>query len=208
MGRWFLAALAAVTLGALSPAQAQDAAQRPGQPDVARISGGTYEVDANHTQVIWSVDHLGFTPLSGMFGRMSGTLVLDPKAPDMARLAITIPMEGLVVTSPRFAEHLASAEFFDAAKFPTATFTSTRVTVRGTQATIEGELTLHGVTRPVTLEARFIGAGYNPQHKAENVGFTASASVKRSDFGLGEAVPMVSDEVTLTIVGAFKKRPS
>ncbi|WGD28726.1 YceI family protein [Ancylobacter sp. WKF20] len=208
MRRWFLAALAAATLGALSPAQAQDAAQRPGQPDVARISGGTYEVDANHTQVIWSVDHLGFTPLSGMFGRMSGTLLLDPKAPDMARLAITIPMEGLVVTSPRFAEHLASAEFFDAAKFPTATFTSTRVTVRGTQATIEGDLTLHGVTRPVTLEARFIGAGYNPQHKAENVGFTATANVKRSDFGLGEAVPMVSDEVTLTIVGAFKKRPS
>lgn len=206
MRRYVVVALTVIALG-LGTAQAQQAAQRPGQPDVARVTGGIYDVDANHTQVLWSVDHLGFTPLSGMFGRMSGTLTLDPKAPNAAKLAITIPMEGLVVTSPRFAEHLASDEFFDAAKFPTATFTSTRVAARGTEATIEGELTLHGVTRPVTLEARFIGAGYNPQHKAENVGFTATARVLRSDFGLGEAVPMVSDEVTLTIVGAFKKRP-
>lgn len=206
MRRYVLAALAMITLG-LGVAQAQEALQRPGQPDVSRVTGGTYDVDANHTQVLWSVDHLGFTPLNGMFGRMSGTLTLDPKAPNAAKLDITIPMEGLVVTSPRFAEHLASAEFFDSAKFPTATFTSTRVAASGNQATIEGELTLHGVTRPVTLEARFIGAGYNPQHKAENVGFTASARVLRSDFGLGEAVPMVSDEVTLTIIGAFKKRP-
>ncbi len=206
MRRQLLATLAIIILG-IGGSQAQDAGARPGQPDIARISGGTYDVDTNHTQVLWSVDHLGFTPLSGMFGSMSGTLVLDPKAPDAATLAITIPMEGLVVTTPRFGEHLASAEFFDAATFPAATFTSTRITARGTQATIEGELALHGVTRPVTLEARFIGAGYNPQHKVENVGFTASARVKRSDFGLGKGAPMVSDEVSLTLIGAFKKRP-
>ncbi|MBS9479159.1 YceI family protein [Ancylobacter radicis] len=199
---------AAVLLAGLTGAQAQTAAaQRPGQPDVTRITGGLYEVDTNHTQVSWTVDHLGFTPLSGMFGRMSGTLVLDPKAPDEARLDITIPMNGLVATVPSFAEHLASDAFFDAAKFPTATFTSSRVAAHGTSATIEGELTLHGVTRPVTLEARFIGAGYNDRHKAENIGFTASATLIRSAFGLDEGAPLISDEVTLSIVGAFRKRP-
>lgn len=200
-----VAILAAAMLLALSThAGAQ---QRPGAADVSRISGGTYDVDANHTQIIWTVDHLGFTPLNGMFGRISGTLILDPKAPDDARLDITIAMAGLVVTSVPFGQHLASDEFFDSAKFPAARFTSTHVKVNGTKATIEGELALHGVTRPVVLEASFVGAGFNPMHKAENVGFIATATLKRSDFGLGEGAPMISDDVALSIVGAFRKRP-
>ncbi|MFT0862083.1 YceI family protein [Ancylobacter sp. G4_0304] len=179
----------------------------PGLPDPTRISGGTYTVDANHTQVIWSVDHMGFSPLSGMFGGMSGTLKLDPNAPEDAVLEITIPMSGLVVTSKSFGEDLAGPEFFDAAKFPAATFKSTQISTDGTSATIEGELTLHGVTRPVTLDAELVGAGINPRSKVENIGFMATTMLNRSDFGLGAAVPMVSDEVELSVVGAFAKAP-
>lgn len=179
----------------------------PGMPDPTRISGGTYVVDADHTQVIWTVDHMGFTPLSGMFGGLSGTLKLDPNAPDDAELDITIPLSGLVVTSKSFGEDLAGPEFFDAAKFPAATFKSTEISTDGTTATIEGELTLHGVTKEVTLDAEFIGAGINPRSKAENIGFMATAMLNRSDFGLGAAAPVVSDEVELSIVGAFAKAP-
>lgn len=199
--RLILASLFGLAL--LAPA----AAQQPGAADISRVSGGTYTVDANHTQVTWTVDHLGITPLSGMLAATSGTLVLDPTQPEAARLDVTLPLSSLAVTSRSFGEDLASAEFFDIAAFPTATFTSTRVRPEGMKATVEGDLTLHGITRPVTLEVTFFGAGINPRSKRENVGFTATGSLKRSDFGLGAAVPVVSDTVNLHIVGAFDKRP-
>lgn len=197
-------------LSGFSRAEAQDAPaapQMPGAADVARVTGGTYTVDADHTQVIWTVDHMGFSPLTGMFGKISGTLALDPKAPEDAKLDIKIPLAGLAVTSEDFGKHLASAEFFDTAKFPEASFKSTNVTAEGTEGAIEGELTLHGVTRPVTLETTFFGAGINPMTKAENIGFVATATIKRSEFGLGFGVPVVSDEVELDVVGVFVKAP-
>lgn len=202
-------------LSGLSRAEAQDlpgaqeagTPEMPGAADVARVSGGTYTVDPDHTQVIWTVDHMGFSPLTGMFGKMSGTLVLDPKAPEDAKLDIKIPLAGLVVTSEEFGKHLASPDFFDTAKFAEASFKSTNVTAEGTEGAIEGELTLHGVTRPITLETTFFGAGINPMTKAENIGFVATTTIKRSEFGLGFAVPIVSDEVELDVVGVFAKGP-
>ncbi|MDQ0348471.1 YceI family protein [Ancylobacter vacuolatus] len=186
---------------------APQSAPMPGTEDVAGITGGSYTVDPDHTQIVWTVDHMGITPLAGMFGASSGTLVLDPTKPEEAKLEITVPISGLRVTSEGFATHLASPELFDAAKFPTASFKSTRVTVEGTDATIEGELTIHGVTKPVTLDTSFFGAGINPMTKAENIGFTATAEIRRSDFGLGFGAPVISDEVALDIVGAFIKQP-
>ncbi|WP_454684280.1 YceI family protein [Ancylobacter moscoviensis] len=195
---------AALLIGFTAGAGAQE---MPGKEDVARITGGTYAVDPDHSQVVWTVDHMGFSPLTGIFGVASGTLVLDPKKPGEAKLDITIPISSLRVTSDGFAKHLAGPEFFDAEKFPTATFKSTKVTVNDDDATIEGDLTLHGVTKRVTLDAELFGAGVNPMSKVENIGFTASADIKRSDFGMGYAVPVVSDEVELDIVGAFTKQP-
>ncbi|QIB33405.1 YceI family protein [Ancylobacter pratisalsi] len=195
---------AVLLLGIITPSLAQ---QLPGTADTSRISGGTYAVDANHTQVTWTVDHLGITPLSGMFAATSGTLVLDPAHPETAQLNVTVPISSLAVTSQSFGTDLAGPEFFDTATFPTATFASTRVKPDGMTATVEGDLTLHGITRPVTLEVTFFGAGVNPRSKRENVGFTATGRLKRSDFGLGLAVPVVSDAVSLSIVGAFEKRP-
>ncbi|MCS0503867.1 YceI family protein [Ancylobacter mangrovi] len=192
----------AFALGLAVPAAAQE---MPGKADVARISGGTYGVDTNHTQIIWTVDHLGLSPLSGMFGAGEGTLNLDPKAPQAATLQLSIPISTLAVTSKSFGQDLGSPGFFDVAKFPSATFKSTKVTPHGAKATVEGELTLHGVTRPVTLEVSLFGAGINPRSKREEIGFTATATLRRSDFGLGVAVPLVSDEVKLDLVGVFRK---
>jgi polyisoprenoid-binding protein YceI len=148
---------------------------------------------------------MGFSTLFGMFGQPSGTLMIDPKEPAKAKLDVTFPMSGLTVTSEKFATHLAGPEFLDAAKHPTATYKSRVVAPAGEKATIEGDLTLHGVTKPVTLTASFHGAGINPMTKAETIGFSATTKIKRSDFGLGAFAPVVSDEVEVTIVGAFEK---
>jgi polyisoprenoid-binding protein YceI len=199
------AAAACFLLTAAAPVTAQAPAGPPGRADVSRVTGGVYKVDANHTQVIWTVDHLGVSPLSGMFGAMSGTLRLDPARPAAAQLDIQIPLTGLTTTSEGFGKHLRTPDLFDAAKFPTARFVSTSVRPQGTRATITGNLTLHGVTKPVVLDAVFVGAGPNPMSKAENLGFTATTTLKRSDWGLDYGVPMVSDAVKLQITGAFEK---
>ncbi|GLK75077.1 polyisoprenoid-binding protein [Methylopila jiangsuensis] len=203
MKRLSLALAAALLVAA--PAASYAAEGLPGAKEAARVTAGTYKVDPNHTQVVWSVDHMGFTPLYGAFGQPTGSLTFDPKAPSEAKLSVEFPISGLTVTSDKFSAHLKGDEFFDAAKFPKATFVSTKVEASGETAWITGDLTVHGVTKPVTLEASFFGAGQNPMSKAETIGFTATAKVKRSEFGLGAFVPAVADEVDLKIVGAFEK---
>ena len=192
---------ASIGPGSSGVAHAQTAAAAPG----ATVQAGLYKLDANHTQVLWSVDHMGFSRLYGMLGGMSGSLELDPAKLGEASLQVDIPLSGLTVTSSGFANHLQTADLFDVAQFPTARFVSRSVTVRGQEAAIEGELTLRGVTRPLTLQARFYGAGANPMSQAYTVGFSARGQLKRSDFGLGYAVPAVSDMVELKITAAFEK---
>lgn len=199
-------AAAAIALSLLAgAAHAAQPAGTPGSASTAAVQAGTYMADPNHTQVIWHVNHMGFSPLSGMFGQITGTLQLDPARPSAATVQMEIPVSGLVVTSPAFNQHLRTPDLFDEAKFPTARFVSKSVQVSGQQATITGDLTMHGVTKPVTLQARFYGTGANPQNKKQTVGFTATTKLKRSDFGLGFAVPVVADEVDLDIAAAFEK---
>jgi polyisoprenoid-binding protein YceI len=197
--------LALVTLLALAatPALAQSDVG-PGTTNPAQVAAGTYAVDPLHTQVLFTVKHLGFSIYTGQFTQPTGTLVLDPKQPAADKLDISFPIDKAVTTVAHLNEHIASAEFFDAAKYPTARFVSTKVTVSGTKATIAGTLTLHGVTRPVTLDARFIGAGTNPMDKKATIGFQATTTIKRSEFGVTFLNSMVSDSVPLTINAAFE----
>lgn len=203
--RVLLASLAALAL--TLPAIAQERPKAPpGKADPKLVEAGTYKVDTGHTQVNWQVNHFGFSKYDGQFGGVTGTLQLDPRNPSAAKLSVTIPVSGLSTTVQKLTEHLNSADFFDASKYPAATFTSTRIEPRGMTARITGNLTLHGVTRPVTLDTRFIGAG--PGMMAPNpvnVGFEATARLKRSDFGISYGVPVVSDDVELRINAAFVK---
>jgi polyisoprenoid-binding protein YceI len=179
--------------------------QAVGAPDVKRVVAGSYKVDPNHTQVVWTVDHMGVTPLSGAFGASGGTLDIDPAKPAAAKLNVTFNIAELSSTSTGFTKHLLSADLFDVAKNSNASFTSTSVQVSGTSAKIVGNLTIKGITKPVTLDAKFFGAGANPMSKKLNIGFSANAKIKRSDFGLGYGVPMVGDQVDLKIAGAFER---
>ena len=204
----------ALPLIAAAPLLAQMPTQAPGSRNPALVTGGSYTADPEHTLVEWHVDHLGFTPYFGLFGQITGTLELDPKNPNAAKVDVTIPVSKVVTASAGLTSHLLRApaqaggkpDFFGAAPGD-ARFVSTRVVARGQEATITGNLTLNGVTRPVTLQARFYGAGKMPAAMGgkENVGFEATAAVRRSDFGLGFSVPLVSDEVKLKIAAGFMK---
>jgi polyisoprenoid-binding protein YceI len=204
-----LAGFAALAVAALTAAQPSVSAAAPKAQAAAaaarNVQAGTYRIDANHTQVLWSVDHLGFSRLYGMVGGMSGRLVLDPARLGQASLQVDIPLSGLTVTSAGFASHLQTADLFDVARYPTARFVSRTVRVRGQEAAITGDLTLRGITRPLVLQARFYGAGANPMSRAQTIGFSARGQLKRSDFGLGYAAPAVSDTVDLEITAAFEK---
>ncbi|CAI9119657.1 YceI family protein [Brytella acorum] len=174
----------------------------------AEVRSGVYTVEPGHTQVGFSLLHFGFTPYSGLFSGATGTLVLDPARPAASKLDVSVKIDTVQTTSDRLTDELKAADWFDAAKYPEAHFVSTKVTATGAEtATIDGHLTLHGITRPVTLKARFIGAGVNPMDKAYTVGFEARGVIHRSEFGVSKYVPMVGDNVTLTIAGAFEKQP-
>lgn len=196
-----LAAMAAPLLA--QPAQAPRSA--PGIADPARVTAGTYKVDSGHTQVGWRVNHLGFSHFDGQFADASGSLVMDPRRLAATRLTISIPLARVVTTSGALDTHLKNADFFDVAKYPTARFVSTRVEPRGRRARITGELDLHGRRRTVVLDAVFVGAGPSPMGGKLNIGFHATARIKRSDFGISYGLPMVADNVDLTINAAFEK---
>jgi polyisoprenoid-binding protein YceI len=205
-------ALIALPLLVAAPVIAQQMA-KPGSKSTAAITGGTYSVDPGHTLIGWRVDHMGFNDYFGIFGDSSGSLTFDPKKPHMAKVDITIPVSKVTTASAGLTSHLLRAgkdngkpDFFGAA--PTdAKFVSTMVMVNGMKAMVHGNLTLNGVTKPVVLDAQFAGAGKAPAMMGgkENVGFHAKGTIKRSDFGLGYGIPIVSDAVALDITVAFQK---
>lgn len=186
----------------------------PGQPDKSRVVAGTYAADKSHSLIAWKVNHFGFNDYYGLFGDVDGTLTIDPANPAAAKVTATIPVGKVITASAGLNAHLLKpaaegkkADFFGAAPAD-ATFVSTSVTPKadGTSATIAGDLTLNGVTKPVSFDATFAGAGNNPFNKAATLGFHAKAKIKRSDFGVSYGIPMVSDEVTLSITMAFEKK--
>lgn len=195
--------VSAATLALLAaPLLAQ--APLPGAVDPSRVASGTYKVEPQHTQVLFTLNHLGFTEYTGQFRQPTGTFVLDRAVPARDKLDVSFDIGKVSTTVAALDEHLQKPEFFDSAHFPTGRFVSTRVTVSGNTAVINGELTLKGVTKPVTLQARFIGAGVNPLSKKPTIGFRATTSIQRSQWGVSYGLPVVSDKVDLTINAAFE----
>ena len=203
--------LLALPLFAAVPLIAQSAPQVPGTMDVARATAGTYNTDPAHTLIGWRVSHFGFNDYFGIFGDVTGTLTLDPKKPNASKVEITIPVTKVTTASSGLTGHLlragkdgAKADFFGPSPAD-AKFVSTSVVASGTTAKITGNLTLNGVTKPVVLDTKFSGAGNNPFNKKATVGFHATTTIKRSDFGVMYGIPIISDNVKLDISVAFEK---
>lgn len=207
-------ALPAVLVAAALPLLAQMPTTPPGKPDKALVVAGTYAADPGHTLIGWRLNHMGFNDYFGIFGSVSGTLTIDPAHLETAKVTVTIPVAKVTTASPGLTAHLLKApaaaggkpDFFGPAPAD-ATYTSTSVVPGkdGVSATINGNLTLNGVTKPVAIAAKFVGAGASMMTRAPSVGFHGKASIKRSDFGIGNYVPLVSDKVDLDISIAFEK---
>ena len=166
----------------------------------AAAAGVTYKLDPDHTNVIARWSHFGFSHPSANFGQASGTLVYDEAAPGKSSVEVTLPLSGLDTFVPALDAHLKTAEFFDAAKFPAATFKSSKVhEVAKGKFKVDGMLTIKGVTKPVTLDVTLNNVGVHPMSKQQSIGFDATATIKRSEFGMGLYVPAVSDDISLRI---------
>ncbi len=171
----------------------------------SEVRAGEYKLDAAHGKITWSVDHLGFSTYYGQFVNVDAVLKLDPANPANSTLTATVPLTEVDSNSDGLDRHLQTADFFDTANHPVATFVSRSVTVDAddpNEATVVGDLTLRGVTRPVTIEVEFNQAGPS-MGGVYKAGFDGEATIRRSEFGVNFALPAVSDEVKLHLEGEF-----
>jgi polyisoprenoid-binding protein YceI len=166
----------------------------------AQAAPVTYQLDPNHTMVLFSWSHFGFSHPTANLGLGTGTLVFDEQQPQRSSVEVTLPLARLDTHVTALDSHLKKPDFFDADKYPVVTFKSTAVEALGNHRfKVTGELSVHGVTRPVVLDATLNKLGAHPMSGVQSVGFDATASLHRSDFGVGAYVPNVSDEIAIRI---------
>ncbi|RBP07282.1 polyisoprenoid-binding protein YceI [Roseiarcus fermentans] len=164
------------------------------------FAGADYKIDPSHTHVLFMVDHLGFSKMIGLFGDTTGAVAFDPANPAASKLSVDIKTASLQSQfGPRDTD-LKGADWFNVAEFPDMTFVGKTFKKTGDKSgELTGDLTLLGVTKPVTLEVAFNKAGVRPTDKADAVGFSARGSLNRSDFGLKTYIPYIGDKVDLII---------
>lgn len=157
------------------------AASLLGMAAAAQAAPTTWTIDPNHSSVTFTIRHF-FSKVSGSFTKFSGDVVYDPANASLSSANAEIDASSIYTANERRDNHLKSPDFFDVAKYPTLAFQSTKVTADGGKLKIEGNLTMHGVTKPVTLEGAFLGSG--PAMGGQRAGFEASGKVDRKDFGI------------------------
>jgi polyisoprenoid-binding protein YceI len=167
-----------------------------------------YQLEKTHVDLLFSINHAGFTQKHGSFRDLDATLQYDADHPDKSQLSVTVKTNSIDTGFAARDKDLESDKFFAVAKYPEMRFVSTKVTP-GPNGTllVEGNLTLHGVTKPLTLHATLNKAAPNPFDQKPTLGFTAGGTLKRSDFGMATAVPIIGDQVTLTIDAEFNIKP-
>jgi polyisoprenoid-binding protein YceI len=187
------------------------------EPSTDGIPAGDYKLDPAHASLVFTVSHLGFSNYTASFGSVAADLKLNPANPGAAVLNATVDPASLQLFNPPkgFLEELKGKDWIDAAQHPRITFKSTRISVTGKNAAdVTGDLTLHGVTKPVTLKMTYNGgyAGHVYEPNAR-IGFSAHGTFKRSDFGISQGVPApgsnmgVSDDVSVRIEAEFTGPP-
>jgi polyisoprenoid-binding protein YceI len=159
-----------------------------------------YEFDKSHTAILFFVSHLGFSNTVGKFTDFDGYFTFDEQKPETSTINVTIKPTGVRTSSDKLDEHLQNKDFFHTEQFPEVKFVSTSVKITGKNTgEITGDLTLLGVTKPVVLNVAFNKAGEHPMTKDQLAGFSATATIKRSEFGMNYGLGMVGDEVKLII---------
>ncbi len=168
---------------------------------IASAQTSTWNIDPAHSSVDFTVKHMALSNVRGHFGGLKGAITLNEA--DVTKSSVSVTIDATTVdTGMQMRDNdLKGANYFDVAKFPTATFASTSVSGGGGHLTVAGNLTLHGITRPVTLDVSGPAGPVTGMDKKPHSGYSATATIKRKDFGVGANTPdnMVSDEILLTI---------
>lgn len=175
-----------------------------GDSGLISMPAGTYVIDPHHASLTGSVSHFGRSTYVFRFDKFDASYDYDPAAPDAAKLTVSIDVNSLDTGWDK-ADKEFSRDFAGAAKTPVARFVSTSIIRNGSSGTVTGDLTLNGVTKPVSLAVTFNGYGaLGPMGLlGKKAGFSATGTVKRSDFGLTRDLPMVGDDVSLQINAEF-----
>jgi len=164
------------------------------------LAADKYVLDASHSQVVFSYQHLGFSTTYGMFAGFDGQIMFDEADPAASSVSVSMPVMSMFTGWEQRKDHFMSGEFFGAAEGDMVTFASTAIEVTGDDtAKITGDLTMNDVTKSVVLDAKLNKMGDHPQAGKPWVGFDASANVLRSDFNLDMFAPFISDEIAVTI---------
>lgn len=160
----------------------------------------TYTLDPTHTQILFTYSHMGFSNITGRFDASEGKLVYDPENPSASSIEISTQISSVTTGVAKLDEHLKSADYFDAASFPTATFKSTKVEAAGEgKLTVTGDLSIRGTTQQATFQVTLNKVGEHPMAKVPAIGFDASGRIDRSSFGIDKYVAATGPEVKLAI---------
>ncbi|SPL69834.1 YceI family protein [Acinetobacter stercoris] len=159
-----------------------------------------YTIDPTHTATVFSWNHFGFSTPSGNFSNITGTINVDNDKPANSSVDVTIPLSSVNTNVPALDKEFQEEAWFNAGKYPNITFKSTKVETKDKKNfKITGNLTVKGVTKPVVLDAVLNKQGAHPMTKAQSIGFNATTSFNRSEFGIGNYVPNVGDKITVNI---------
>lgn len=167
-------------------------------PSMAGVE--TYDFDQAHTQIIFFVDHLGFSKSQGEFHQVDGTFTIDRDTPENSVIDVSVQTDSIDMDLDKWTAHMKNEDFFDVEKYPAMTFKSTDINIQDdSHAKVTGDFTLLGVTKPVTLDVVHNKSGIHPFSGKYVAGFSAKGAIKRSDFGMTYGVPGVGDQVDIVI---------
>ena len=205
-------AYAALAAALLAPAAAF-AGPGMSSTDPAKMPAGHYVLDRTHAAVTAKLLHMGFSNYTLRFNKVEADYSYDPAQPTAAKLKVTVDTASVDTATGadefglKFNKELAGDGWLDAAKYPAITFVSTAIDVGdGQHGKVTGDLTIHGVTKPATLDVTFNGVGSGMIPLTTRAGFSATTTIKRSDFGVSKYVPLISDDVTLNVEVEFQKK--
>jgi polyisoprenoid-binding protein YceI len=172
---------------------------------VTAVAADNYSIDSNHTFPVFEVNHLGYSTQHGRFNKTSGTITLDMAA-KKGSVDLTIDTTSLDMGFPLWDEHVSAEGFLDTAKYPTMTFKSNKLVFKdGKVVAAEGDFTLLGVTKPITVTVKGFVCGDHPFTKKPMCGANISGTIKRSEFGMTKYVPAISDDIKIHVpVEAYK----
>lgn len=185
---------------------ARPAAPPPAVHDPAKVQGGLYQIEPNHTRTMFGISHKEFTTFYGEFRNLTGTLQLDPKNPAASKVDLKVPVNTISTQIEKLNDELRHKPWLDADTWPDITFKSTSVKVTGKDtADVTGDFSFHGQTHPLTLHVKFNAAGVDTNENMYVAGFTVSGEFSRKAWGFTTGEPLIGDDIQLIIQAAFKK---